>query len=364
MDEKAASSHGPQVRRLARLFPLNVGDGAEESAVTAPVLENVLELVSDLMSTSAAAPPSLDVVTKLHRIIVNSGEVLPCYISVLRQPRVFDALLRALFGPGPPLGASATVALTSLLALAAAGGRDQQQDERVEATRSALEESAALCRAALQEGRLQSASAGASTPPETLLTFPICAAGLLTGMTLRLTRAAYWSTTIHTLHAPPFLSLLRIIIVRQPPLHERVLVLIRQTLEALGNSNHEIARGLLDCVVALLETGHLLPVLHWADGWAVGGADPSLLRHLVFAILEVAAPPYSSAFAAAVLRLMMRAGVKPSPSMSGRLAPTEAARQALLEEFASACGTLNFRPPLLAREAKFLRALCDLNRAA
>lgn len=342
LEESTAEEHGPSVRRLSRLFL----PGPRE-----PADEPVLELLSEV--AAAAAQPSLEAVARLHAAVAAAPDR---YLAWLRRPRVFEVLLTALFGPGPPLGASAIAALTGLLALAAAG-----PGEAAEATRAALEQAARLCRAALQEGRpLEGAP-----PAERVLARPVCAAGVLTGLALRLTRSAFWSGALHAADPLPLLGLLRAIIAAHPRLHGRVRSLLGRTLRALGNASHDVARGLLDCAAALVQAGHVLETLAWAEAWAAEGADPSLLRHLVFAVLEVAAPPYSSAFAGNLLRLMMRAGVKPLGGPGGGKAPpAAAARQTLLEEFAAACGALKFRPPLLAREAKFLQALCESSKGA
>lgn len=51
----------------------------------------------------------------------------------------------------------------------------------------------------------------------------------------------------------------------------------------------------------LVSAGRVFEVLRWAEEWKQR-ADPSLVRHLVFGILEVSAPPYSPDFAGSMLR--------------------------------------------------------------
>lgn len=51
----------------------------------------------------------------------------------------------------------------------------------------------------------------------------------------------------------------------------------------------------------LVSAGRVFEVLRWAEEWKQQ-ADPSLVRHLVFGILEVSAPPYSPEFAGSMLR--------------------------------------------------------------
>jgi hypothetical protein len=68
----------------------------------------------------------------------------------------------------------------------------------------------------------------------------------------------------------------------------------------------------------------------------------------VAAVLDVAAPPYSAAFAAQMLGLMQKCAVR--QASDGRLAQ-------LVREFAAACGALRFQPPLPHKEATLLHEL-------
>lgn len=64
------------------------------------------------------------------------------------------------------------------------------------------------------------------------------------------------------------------------------------------------------CVAQLVSAGRVFEVLRWAEDWKQR-ADPSLVRHLVFGILEVSAPPYSPDFAGSMLRWGRRRAVQP-----------------------------------------------------
>lgn len=50
-----------------------------------------------------------------------------------------------------------------------------------------------------------------------------------------------------------------------------------------------------------LQAGQVIRVLKFSERWAAS-ADPSLVRHLIFTLLAACAPPYSSDFAASLLR--------------------------------------------------------------
>lgn len=107
----------------------------------------------------------------------------------------------------------------------------------------------------------------------------------------------YWQSSYRLAKNPPFLALLSALVPAAPLLHARLLGVVGAALRALGNADHSLAKGLLEVAVALLAAGRVGEVLRWAEGWAAGGADPSLLRHLVFRVMERAAPPYSAEFA-------------------------------------------------------------------
>ena len=49
------------------------------------------------------------------------------------------------------------------------------------------------------------------------------------------------------------------------------------------------------------QAGQVMRVMKFAERWA-SSADPSLVRHLIFTLLGACAPPYSSDFAASLLR--------------------------------------------------------------
>ena len=50
-----------------------------------------------------------------------------------------------------------------------------------------------------------------------------------------------------------------------------------------------------------LQVGQVMRVLKFAERWAAS-ADPSLVRHLIYNLLAACAPPYSSDFAASLVR--------------------------------------------------------------
>ncbi|EFN60006.1 hypothetical protein CHLNCDRAFT_133173 [Chlorella variabilis] len=376
LEEHAAALHGPVVWKMRQWF-------AEPGQPEAHY--QVAALLSDILAASVSGVPPASEMGKLYRMYwpQEPGQQPPP-VSFLRHPRVFDVLLHGLFSPGRQLQPEVVQAYSGLLALAAAaddrrpcgpadgsGGAQPPDDlldvSGVAATRAALEAAAELAQHVLQD---QKSSAEELERAAAVMEYPCCAAGLLRAMSAQLTRPDYWQTAYHLLKSPPFLSLLSLLVPRQPALHGSLLQLVGRALGALGNTNHDMAKGFLS--IALVSAGRVFEVLRWAEEWKQS-ADPSLVRHLVFGVLEVSAPPYSPDFAGSMLRLMMAAGIRRQ-----RLSTRDWAIKALLDEFAAACAqargraargrqarlgpprgrlglAVQFKPPLTAREAAFLQ---------
>ena len=76
--------------------------------------------------------------------------------------------------------------------------------------------------------------------------------------------------------------------------------LIVNILKAISNSRPAIAQAFLDLAALVLQQGEVERVLYRLADWA-RTADPSLMRHFIFKVLEACAPPYSSEFAAPMI---------------------------------------------------------------
>jgi negative elongation factor C/D len=286
-------------------------------------------------------------------------------LSVLRHPRVIEVLLRGLFNPGRQLQAEAHTAHVALLSLATAALEEEAQEAgggaaavaalleqpAAAATRAALETAAEVAHKALRDEQLSGGERGAF---EAAADQPCAALGVLGMLRSRLTSAQYWTTAYHVHSEPPFLALLSSIAARQPALHADVLSLIADALAAMGHtpSGPDVARGLLDVALQLAAAGRVDEVLSWAERWA-RNADSGLVRHFVFGLLQLAAPPYSPLFAAAALRLAGAGGMR-RQRVGGR---EWAARVPLLTEFAQACSAPAVAQALPQAEAATLREL-------
>ena len=309
----------------------------------------------------------------------------PPSVHLLRQPRLIDALLQTVFAAGKQLQTEAQSAFIGLLSIAVAAADDDNdsdddavaagevnndvspllhdnrktpvnKQEAVIATRAALTTAAELAHMALGDEPLNEEH---RRQADEAFNQPCCAVGVLCMLRSRLVSSEYWAAAYLIHKEPPFLPLLLSIVKQQPRFHSEILSLVGAVLGALGTapSGPDVARGMLQVAVALAAAGRVKEVLDWSEKWSKN-ADATLIRHLFFGLLEIAAPPYSPRFAGAMVRLGAVGGAL-RQRMGGR---EWMARGALLAEFGGACGgaaasTVAFEPVLGRDEVSFLREL-------
>jgi hypothetical protein len=272
-------------------------------------------------------------------------------VALLRQPRLIEVLLLAVFSPGKQLQNEAQAAFVGVLSLAVAaldeddepcaknGGKNNDitafttplDQPAVVSARTALEIAAELAHKALRDEIL---STKEREKGDIAMQEPCCAAGLLAMLRSRLTSQEYWAAAYHIHKEPPFLPLFLAIVRQQPSMHSMVLSLISSALGVMGSapSGPDVARALLQVAVALVGAGRVEEVLEWAERWA-RNADASLARGFFFGVLEIASPPYSTHFAASMVRLGAIGGALRQKMGS----KAWMARGPLLAEFAAAC---------------------------
>jgi negative elongation factor C/D len=339
------------------------GDGKEEDEASTAAW-----LVSDILaSTSSGAPATTSDIIRLYRLYCPRTEEKKegiehrrPKVALLRQPRLIEVLLQAVFSPGKQLQNEAQAAFVGVLSLAVAALDDDNTDRDKDTTaakkgnknkpsaapettyispldqpaaisaRKALEIAAELAHKALRDEIL--------TPEEReqgeiAMQEPCCAAGLLSMLRSRLTSHEYWAAAYHIHKEPPFLPLFLAIVRQQPSMHSTVLSLISSALGVMGSapSGPDVANALLQVAVALAAAGRVEEVLEWGERWA-RNADASLVRIFFFGILEIASPPYSTHFAASMVRLGATGGALKQKMGS----KAWMARGPLLAEFAAA----------------------------
>lgn len=348
-------------------FEIHSGEEEDEASTAA-------WLVSDILaSTSGGAPATTSDVIRLYRLYCSPpqekkgrkdeeeefrGSRRPRRpkVALLRQPILIQVLLQAVFSPGKQLQNEAQAAFVGVLSLAVAALDDSEEYNDTNAVhkkqdtnkaaapisspldqsaaisaRKALEIAAELAHKALRDEIL---STEEREKGELAMQEPCCAAGLLSMLRSRLTSHDYWATAYHIHKEPPFLPLFLAIVRQQHSMHFTVLSLISSALGVMGAapSGPDVARALLQVAVALVGAGRVEQVLEWAERWA-RNADASLVRVFFFGVLEIASPPYSTHFAASMVRLGAIGGALRQKMGS----KAWMARGALLAEFAAAC---------------------------
>jgi len=329
-------------------------------------------LVSDILaSTSGGAPATTSDVIRLYRLYCpplegkkegketrsRSRHHRRPKVAVLRQARLIEVLLQAVFSPGKQLQHEAQAAFVGVLSLAVAALDDTEEETdnknavdknnadasisisssspldqpAAVSVRKSLEIVAELAHKALRDEIL---STEEREKGEVAMQEPCCAAGLLSMLRSRLTSHEYWAAAYHIHKEPPFLPLFLAIVRQQHSMHFMVLSLISSALGVMGTapSGPDVARALLQVAVALVGAGRVEQVLEWAERWA-RNADASLVRVFFFGVLEIASPPYSAQFAVSMVRLGAVGGALRQKMGS----KAWMARGALLAEFAAAC---------------------------
>jgi negative elongation factor C/D len=372
VEAAAAAAHGPTVTRMKSwLVGPDAGDAAIlASAAVVGLIAAAEELGPGARASSAATAPS-DVV-KLHQLYFHppiaaagaaaapsgdgDGSKDRPPLGLLRDRRLLDLLIAGVFDPIRNLQPDELRAHAELLAAATATS-PEDWDALGPAAPTLAPAAAAIQQA---EGLLRRSLGEAGQVPLTpdelrlagdLLDLPCCTLGLLCALRSRLTKPEHWAAASGRSKTPGYPHLLREAGRRQPRLHGDMLSLLSGALRALGSSNHEMSKALLEVTASLAASGATDQVLAWADDWG-GRADPPLARHFALCLLEIAAPPYSVAFVSGVLKLMLHAGVK-----RHRLTSRDRGAKALLDEFAAACAEAEIGPQLPAKEAQLLAEL-------
>ena len=122
-------------------------------------------------------------------------------------------------------------------------------------------------------------------------------------------------------------------------------VLIAALVGMGKDAGEELQLATLDVGVELVEEGYVLPVLDAAAKTWYHHTDYSSLRYFAGEVLEIAGPPYSTAFASAMLHLLKAANAQKG---GGNRA---------VDEFIDECARQHFSPPLGADEEAALRSL-------
>lgn len=308
----AASERGANASasaEVAQLWKLYSAHGATEEAGAYTPMET---------ETEVAAMPSLE---------------------PLRLPSVVHALLREAFWPGravPVVGSGG--ALPPAFELLALGCSARTE---LDATRAAMLTSVAAC---------ERASQGAPPDEEARAAFaaaPVAAAGAVAWARRELGHPDYYRRVEAQPSHTAYVALLAAVADCAPTQCEAVTDALAAALRAVGRGAPERSEQVLKLAPILLRAGCVQPLLAAIERWAPQ-ADPSLVRTFITSALEVAAPPYSRAFASALLRLCAASGMR---------------RAGLAAQFTQEVvrASKAYQPPLSAEEQQALNKMLSAN---
>ena len=360
LEQAATAQHGiPLLRSMAPLLAATDADGAAIGAVNAFLTASERPGGQSQAATEAATlwalyapgvdrfetpqpPPSSVGAMPLPPLAdASSGPMdtdspaMPT-LEPLRLPGVISALLRVAFRPGMPVPQTADGPLPAAFELLALGCSTPGERH---ATRTALVTAAQTCERAFH---------GVAPSPaavDALRMAPVSAAGALEWVRLELQDAEYYRRVEATPSHPAYMALLKCIAEVAPQQHASLVDLMTAAMRAIGRTAPERGDATLRLVPTLLRCGCVTPLLASVQAWAPE-ADRSTVRKFINACFEVAAPPYSSAFAADMLALCVSSGM-----------PSTGLVVSFIAEVSRASASKAFDPPLTAEAQRNLEAM-------
>ena len=222
----------------------------------------------------------------------------------LRSPELLRALFDEAFrwdpNADPARNATARARCFDLIATATCGA-DEFGETRANLA-SVFEWCAGTTRGvplALEEG---------SSPFLETVKHPVPAAGALAWVKSAMGNPEHYKQVHAAANTAAYLHVVSEICKAHPRLRGEALETVSAAIGAMGKgANEQTHLATLDVAVELVELGLVLPALRAASEKWRRVVDPSHLRYFAGEVLEVAGPPYSGAFAAAVLELLRAA---------------------------------------------------------
>eukprot|EP00027_Filamoeba_sp_ATCC50430_P002312 CAMPEP_0168553454 /NCGR_PEP_ID=MMETSP0413-20121227/7259_1 /TAXON_ID=136452 /ORGANISM="Filamoeba nolandi, Strain NC-AS-23-1" /LENGTH=300 /DNA_ID=CAMNT_0008584137 /DNA_START=392 /DNA_END=1291 /DNA_ORIENTATION=- len=232
----------------------------------------------------------------------------PPPVELLRNPVLFDILLRDLFNPTKPINNAYLSKYLYLLAYAATANENdalQSYKEELNETTIALEAVYSVC----QRNSFGSEFQASIDLLKSKISIPIVSMGILHWIGKNLMDTDFYQTSYNTSYIPTLLQLLRFISYFHPLQRGSVLQLLIQIfkmdtpldpLTAL-----EYRRNIIDNCIYLMMCGFVLPVMNEVEALAPK-TDQSLIRHFVIQVVEMTEAPYSFSFLSSFLRILER----------------------------------------------------------
>ena len=233
--------------------------------------------------------------------------------AAMRLPPVLRLLLHAVFDPSRPPKPAMRDQLLRVLGRVAADAESvgyaapATDDSQTRATKliADLQEAQGICE------RNEVSEVGASVAAlQRCADGAVVACGVLLWCHVNLTQPQYSGARFNASYLPDVLRLIMWIATKHTALRGEACRLLYACLTHEPPSDSEtnalttiaLRRQLLDGMLLLLVQGSVFSVLSYLETW-LGGADLSLVRHLLQQLVALAAPPFSDAFARRLLAM-------------------------------------------------------------
>ncbi|KAG4055248.1 hypothetical protein PC123_g9658 [Phytophthora cactorum] len=245
----------------------------------------------------------------------------PPPVAHLRDPMVLSSLLDRLFNPSDSISpafvqncvfllayAASTKDERSLLQTGVQGSSDQVEvdDDGVESTKKALVEASAICKSDHTLGYNMNQS-GVVDKLISVMSVPVVSMGVLHWLEVILTSPGFFSSTPLHICFPSLLRILKASIklhVTQWPLSFGVLVTsLRLHPDVNPVKALELKRETLRCMVFMITSGYVLPVLEFVFTNTLE-LDQALLRNFITMLFARIAPPFSPKFSVALTKIL------------------------------------------------------------
>ncbi|RLN48289.1 hypothetical protein BBJ29_001522 [Phytophthora kernoviae] len=242
-------------------------------------------------------------------------------VAHLRDPMVLSSLLDRLFNPSDSISpafvqncvfllayAASTKDERSLLQTGVVSSSDQVEvdDDGVESTKKALAEASAICKSDHTLGYNMNQS-GVVDKLISVMSVPVVSMGVLHWLEVILTSPGFFSSTPLHICFPSLLRILKASIklhVAQWSIAFGVLVTsLRLHSEVNPVKALELKRETLRCMVYMITSGYVLPVLEFVFTNTLE-LDQALLRNFITMLFARIAPPFSPKFVVALTKIL------------------------------------------------------------
>ncbi|KAL2091211.1 hypothetical protein ACEWY4_013474 [Coilia grayii] len=265
---------------------------------TAAAYPRACQALGAMLSKGALNPADITVLFKMF------SSMDPPPVELIRVPAFLDLFMQSLFKPGAKINQDHKHKYTHILAYAASVVETWRKNKRVninkdelKSTSKAVETVHNLC---CNENKGATELIAELSTLYQCIRFPVVAMGVLKWVDWTVSEPRYFQ--LQTDHTPVHLALLDEISTCHQLLHPQVLQLLIKLFETEHSQldvmeQLELKKTLLDRMVHLLSRGYVLPVVSYIRRCLEKlNTDISLIRYFITEVLDVIAPPYTSAF--------------------------------------------------------------------